>query len=1014
MSILSLGLSAQVVYVDADATGSGDGSSWANAFTDLAAALDAAEAGNSVWVADGRYVTPADTSFVINKELTLLGGFNGTETDAGDADASANLTILSGDVAGDDVEGVYDSITRMDNQRVLFVADTVTTGASSFTATVSGFTIRDGNRNGFVEGFLGPFAGGGLFATGQVIASNLIFEYNYSDFGSAIAVLNLNADGSTFSDITATNNFSGDRWIFYNRNTDDVVIRKSAFGGANEGTTPNGMVFSLDVIDFTVEDCTFDDIQTTGRGGAVHVEGVAGTATVSNVTVTNSSADLGGAIYLRNFDIYLDADGNNFTGNTVVENVTMTDIASSRWGGALLVSQVNSVVRNVTVSDVESLTGGGLGGALYLQSNADPGEVPLTIDWSDIDLSDVEASGTGGGIFIFNDADYVSSLRNVTMNNVTCIGSGGGLYVSGAGPAPAEMNVMQLDSISINASVANATPTNTGGFGGGSIFFGQDINVTNSTFTNNESALSRGNGAGIYAQGDNISVTVDNSVFTGNRALSGSGLAVFGEGQQTSVSNSEFRTNGTARAGGEAARGAAMAFFQGNGSNVTVDNCQISENSVSPDGFLSGGGAFYISDVTARGDNTGNVTITNSRMELNSVAETSNGGAILFVDATNTVIENTDFFFNSANDGGAISNAVFVIRDTIDNIPSVSLPPFNVSVKDALIVNNSAGNQGGAISTSNYGMDFTNVVFANNTVSDGGGGGGAIIFNGSGPIVNQNAEFEGAAPSAITSTIVNCTFFGNRNGQADASVGNAIAIFQPQNNFDDVAQSTSLTLQNNAFVADQDGLLSIELEPATEEPATAFGTVTVTSLGGNFFNDENGVDAAGMAFDFTLAGDMVNAGADVDDLFEDAFEDPEDEPNFLRPFLSDDNPLIDNGTTGALVPDAGVNGNPRGETPDIGAYELEWSATGVQTIADSGLDMDFFPNPTVDVVNIRSNDASITEYTVVLSDNTGRVLRTNRYNGTVNRVDLTNVPTGVYNLQLMINGNVYSQQIVKQ
>ena len=42
---------AGTVHVKFDATGTGDGSSWANAFTDLQPGIDAVQAGDEVWVA---------------------------------------------------------------------------------------------------------------------------------------------------------------------------------------------------------------------------------------------------------------------------------------------------------------------------------------------------------------------------------------------------------------------------------------------------------------------------------------------------------------------------------------------------------------------------------------------------------------------------------------------------------------------------------------------------------------------------------------------------------------------------------------------------------------------------------------------------------------------------------------------------------------------------------------------------------------------------------------------------
>jgi hypothetical protein len=101
-----------VHYVRPDATGTGDGSSWEDAYPDLQAALDAKPgAGDEIWVAAGRY-TPSvrplgqdndkGLTFVLPAGVALYGGFAGTETMREERDPAAHSTILSGDLLGDD------------------------------------------------------------------------------------------------------------------------------------------------------------------------------------------------------------------------------------------------------------------------------------------------------------------------------------------------------------------------------------------------------------------------------------------------------------------------------------------------------------------------------------------------------------------------------------------------------------------------------------------------------------------------------------------------------------------------------------------------------------------------------------------------------------------------------------------------------------------------------------------------------------------------------------------------
>ena len=72
-------------YVNASATGSNNGTSWANAYTDLQSALvNKAQSGDQVWVEQGTYKPTSGTdrtaSFNIPDGVAVYGGFAGTET----------------------------------------------------------------------------------------------------------------------------------------------------------------------------------------------------------------------------------------------------------------------------------------------------------------------------------------------------------------------------------------------------------------------------------------------------------------------------------------------------------------------------------------------------------------------------------------------------------------------------------------------------------------------------------------------------------------------------------------------------------------------------------------------------------------------------------------------------------------------------------------------------------------------------------------------------------------------
>jgi hypothetical protein len=75
----------------------GSGSSWANASTNFSAAYaDAGHYRGEVWVKQGRYHVG---NILPLPNVTLRGGFAGTETDAAQADPSAHKTVFSGDAS---------------------------------------------------------------------------------------------------------------------------------------------------------------------------------------------------------------------------------------------------------------------------------------------------------------------------------------------------------------------------------------------------------------------------------------------------------------------------------------------------------------------------------------------------------------------------------------------------------------------------------------------------------------------------------------------------------------------------------------------------------------------------------------------------------------------------------------------------------------------------------------------------------------------------------------------------
>ncbi|HWB02225.1 MAG TPA: SUMF1/EgtB/PvdO family nonheme iron enzyme [Verrucomicrobiales bacterium] len=189
--LLPLSAGAAIHRVRMGATGTNNGGSWENARTDLHAALLAAAPGDSVWVAAGTWhadwnaATGARTGdrerrFTLKTGVTVLGGFAGTETGAGQRDWWKNRTILSGELGGPG---------RDDNTRTIMATPF---GVSVTGCVVDGLTFIGGRADNPLEGGGGDLIGGNggaLFLRGETVVQNCIFLGNSATYGGAIKVM---------------------------------------------------------------------------------------------------------------------------------------------------------------------------------------------------------------------------------------------------------------------------------------------------------------------------------------------------------------------------------------------------------------------------------------------------------------------------------------------------------------------------------------------------------------------------------------------------------------------------------------------------------------------------------------------------------------------------------------------------------------------------------------------------------------------------------------------------------
>lgn len=307
------GLYSGVHHVDASASGMNDGSSWANAYTDLQSALAAAVAGEEIWVAAGTYTPSPDdatASFVLPSGVALYGGFAGTETALGQRDWASNVTSLDGDIGQDDIVGSgwgwwigWNIVTA--NVGHVVIADGV-----DATTVLDGFLIENGATGPFgtpaTSGLMG--ASGLLVVGSDLTIRNCTFLHNESAFADG-AALYIHDGSPVVQNCRFLENYahlgSGGGVVLHGASApiveDCEFARNIAVVGSNMGGLGAGFQ-DRSTLPITVQRCLFDQnvarpfysIGDAAYGGGFHSQSFGQMVTMIDCVFTRNEAQYGG------------------------------------------------------------------------------------------------------------------------------------------------------------------------------------------------------------------------------------------------------------------------------------------------------------------------------------------------------------------------------------------------------------------------------------------------------------------------------------------------------------------------------------------------------------------------------------------------------------------------------------------------------------------------------------------------------------------------------------------------
>ena len=529
--------------------------------------------------------------------------------------------------------------------------------------------------------------------------------------------------------------------------------------------------------------------------------------TLTNVTLTNGNATVGGAIYnFGNLDlVYV-----NFVNNT------------AKYGGAIMNYAYGLVLDDSTFTNNTAK----IGGAIY--NSADCFVVGNST------FANNTATSNGGVIFNYGIGFVVGNstfVNNSAADGAGAIMNGGRGFVVG------------------NSTFANNTATSKGG----AIYnYGIGFVVGNSTFANNTAE----DAGAVYNEGDNS--VVGNSTFANNTAEDAG--AVYNEGDNSVVGNSTFVNNTATSIGG--------AII--NNGKLVVDNSAFEDNAANYYGGAIINNGKLVVDNSAFEDNAANyyggaifnwddLQVTNSAFDGNDILvrniramdNVDHGGAAIYNWKNGKLdISKSNFTNNIKNykNGDRLVGAVATIGDA--------------TISDSYFVNNS-GRWGGALSVmggefsiaTNF-IDIDGTKFVNNSALYGGAmfvwGSNYSISN---SVFDNNSAFgkgnmtpnnnnggalvvtQGNIP--ISGTIINSNFTNNK-----AQYGGAAWI-----------NEGTIDISNSNFI---NNTATVEAGAIGFEPA--YTKITATVYGTNFINNTAGVDGGAIYSN----GDLRISDSDFD------------------------------------------------------------------------------------------------------------------------------------------------------
>ena len=343
-------VSAQnIIYVNQNAIGNNDGTSWTDAYIGFQDALTNLSSGDTIWIAQGTYYptedelgnqapsyNPTKVFHASNTDLYVYGGFTGNETSLSQRNPQTNVVLLSGDLG---VLGDYN-----DNANSILKLYSI--------------------PNGLIDGVTISFSGGVLSA----IEGNNLADFTFNDClishneNTGIVnggAANIGQSVLSFTNCNFNHNTANEGGSMYLSNS-NISIYNSVFHHNSSSTHSGNITFNGNTsVPIQIANCLFYNNHAGSIiGGALYFYNVASGCEIFNCSFVNNSAPVGGALGSNgvNIDIYnsilwspnSSSEAEEYNGNQNIITVSNSTVNGGYTGGTNILTTYPNFVDTTT------------------------------------------------------------------------------------------------------------------------------------------------------------------------------------------------------------------------------------------------------------------------------------------------------------------------------------------------------------------------------------------------------------------------------------------------------------------------------------------------------------------------------------------------------------------------------------------------------------------------------------------------------------------------------------------